>query len=84
MEMGALNLWANLITVFGNVYFFVFVLAMLFLYTAVKADLNKWVMLSFFGLFFLWIGYEVNMLFVFIFMLALVAMLLEIIRRYMK
>lgn len=56
MELLNLDLWTNLILIFGSPALFLIVLSMLFIWYGVKADINKWTMISFLLIFLFWIG----------------------------
>ena len=79
-----LGLWENLVTIFGNPIFLVLVLLSMFAYYATRADINKWSMITFFTLFFVWVGYTVHFLFLLIALAGAAILSVELIRRLGK
>lgn len=82
--IGSLGIWENLILIFGNPYIFAAVLFTMFCYYGAIADLNKWTMLGFLGVFFIWIGWMINPLIAFVITMVISVLMIEVIRRLGK
>jgi hypothetical protein len=84
MELGNIGLWENLITVFGDIRFFMVVLTMLFAWYAIKYDVGKWGLIGFAVIFILWAASMIDVIFVYIAVITIAVVIYLVIKRYIN